>query len=168
MTSTIRSPFDDRMKTALGDEDVWDRLLAEDDLRDTVREWLLDTIQGIDRQLSYNHDSLQEAKLAGDTDDLQHRELEFYRWRKRAMHLKHLCMKRNRQLNDLQTRESSQEKEFKALLINLADTVRDHQSGRATDDELHAELDDLQLPVEPAASLRQYLEILDRQEDESA
>lgn len=165
---TITTPFDDLMKRALGDDDLWAQMTAQPADLARARTWLLDTIAGIDHQLAHNRDSLQEASIVEDAEEIRDRELRFYRWRRRAMHLKHLCAKRNRQLNERRSQEASREQEFKALLVDLADTVRDHQHGRATDQELHAELDDLHLPGQPPVNLRQYLAALDAQEKESA
>lgn len=163
-TSSENTPFDDLMRSALGDDLTWARMLLDESLTSPVQAWLRSTMQGIDHQLVVNADTLEQDLLSLHGDAVRARKAEFYQWRKRAQHLKFLCQRRMADLTERRKREKVRAEAYKNLLLDLADAVLDHQDAAITDAQLHAELDALRLPGTPARSLREYLEEIEEPE----
>lgn len=161
MPSTENEPFDTLMRSCLGDDFIWGHMLLDGALTAPARAWLRSTVQGIDHQLDHNADTLEENLLDLTDEAARTRKAEFYRWRKRARHMKFLCQRRIADLDERHEHQKSRADEYKNLLLDLADAVLEHQEGALTDTQLHAELDSLRLPGTPTRNLREHLEHLE-------
>lgn len=160
--------LDAQMMRTISDDAAWAETTATADGLDAAQRWLTETLAGIDQQISQRETELALEELDQDPQALREHRRAYLRWRKQALFLKGLCEKRRRDLRHLRTEQDDRSRQLFVALRTLADAVLRHERGEISDHQLHAHLDEISVPPQPAWDPQPLRETAERHLDRGA